>query len=281
MGIEISFLSIRGEFLGRFTGEINGNVTLRKEQYRISDNNEGSLEIAKSFILGKLFNSRWVIERITRDYSMRVDTEKFKNASKLLYELIHKIGGCGDAGSLRGIEGEAASVYFGVFDDMILQQKEYFIFSGRTKRPPLDAVNAMLSYTYTLLAHEAAWALSAVGLDPYVGFLHRDRPGRISLALDLMEEFRSVLADRFVLSLINKKQVKPDDFSVRENGAVTMKDDAKKLLMSQWQARKKETMTHPFTGEKLQWGMALLVQAQLLARYIRGDMDAYPPLLWK
>jgi CRISPR-associated protein Cas1 len=164
---------------------------------------------------------------------------------------------------------------------MILQQKEYFRFDGRTKRPPLDAVNALLSYVYTLLAHEAAWGLSAVGLDPYVGFLHRDRPGRLSLGLDLMEEFRSVLADRFVISLINKKQVKPEDFSIRESGAVTMSDEARSALLTAWQLRKKETIKHPFTGEKMQWGIVPLVQAQLLARYIRGDLDAYPPFLWK
>lgn len=281
MGIEISFLSMNGRFLGRFTGEISGNVVLRKEQYRISDDETKSLEIAKSFIIGKLFNSRWVIERIIRDYSLRVDSEQLKNVSLHLHELLQMVGNCKTSNQLRGIEGEGASVYFGAFNEMILQQKDFFKFERRTKRPPLDAVNAMLSYVYTLLAHECAWSLSAVGLDPYVGFLHRDRPGRLSLGLDLMEEFRSVLADRFVLSLINKKQIKAGDFSVRENGAVIINDEARKQVLASWQARKKEIMTHPFIKEKLQWGMVPLVQAQLLARYIRGDIDAYPPLLWK
>lgn len=279
--IEISFLSQNGRFYGRFVGVPNGNVLLRREQYRIADDDGRSLDIAKSFITGKLFNSRWVIERVRRDNSMRVDTDRLKTTSLLIYDRLKDIAHCDTPDGLRGLEGEAASVYFGIFDEMILQQKEDFIFTVRSRRPPLDAVNAMLSYMYTLLSHEAAWALNAVGLDPYVGFLHRDRPGRLSLALDLMEEFRSVLADRFVLMLINKKLIKKSDFYKRENGAVMMSDDAKKLLLMQWQKRKQETITHPFTGEKMQWGMVLFVQAQLLSRYIRGDMDAYPPLLWK
>lgn len=280
-GIELSFMSMHGRFLGRVSGEINGNVVLRREQYRIADNPQKSLDIAKSFILGKLFNTRWVIERMTRDYAMRIDVDKLKKASGFIYELMHKIPDCHGADTLRGIEGDAASIYFGVFDDMLLQQKEDFSFQTRTKRPPLDRVNAMLSYMYTILAHEAAWALSAAGLDPYVGFLHRDRPGRLSLGLDLMEEFRSVLVDRFVISLINKKQMKAADFSVKESGAVVMEEQARKNILALWQKRKQETITHPFTGEKIDWGMAVFVQAQLLARYIRGDLDAYPPFMWK
>lgn len=280
-GIELSFMSMHGRFLGRVSGEINGNVVLRREQYRIADDPQKSLDIAKSFILGKLYNTRWVIERMTRDYAMRIDVDKLKRASGFIYELMHKIPDCHGADILRGIEGDAASIYFGVFDDMLLQQKEDFSFQTRTKRPPLDRVNAMLSYMYTILAHEAAWALSAAGLDPYVGFLHRDRPGRLSLGLDLMEEFRSVLVDRFVISLINKKQIKAADFSVKESGAVLMEEQARKSILAFWQKRKQETITHPFTGEKIDWGMAVFVQAQLLARYIRGDLDAYPPFMWK
>lgn len=280
-GIEISFLNMYGGFIGRFVGKINGNVLLRKEQYRISDNEERSLEIAKSFIIGKIYNSRWVIERFMRDYAMRIDVEKFKKASKFLYNSLSMVKECDSKDRLRGIEGEAASVYFNVFNDMILQQKEDFVFRTRNKRPPLDAVNALLSFSYTLLAHEISSAISAVGLDPYVGFMHTDRPGRQSLALDLMEEFRSVLADRFALSLINKKVITGKDFYVKENGAILLKDEARKELLSQWQKRKMEVLTHPFTKEKLQWGMVPFIQAQLLARYIRGDMDAYPPFMWK
>lgn len=280
-GIELSFLTMHGRFLGRFCGETHGNVLLRKEQYRISDNPERSLDIAKSFITGKLYNSRWVIERAKRDYPLRLDTEKLSSASSKLFNLMKLIPDCKSDDSLRGIEGDAAAAYFSVFDDMILQQKEDFYFHERNRRPPLDNVNALLSFCYMLLTHEAAGALSSVGLDPYVGFLHKDRPGRLSLALDLVEEFRSISADRFVLSMINKKQISTEDFQQRENGAVILSENARKELLNQWQKRKQETMTHPFTGEKLQWGMAIQIQAQLLARYIRGDMDAYPPLLWK
>lgn len=279
--IDISFLDPNGKFYGRFVGEPKGNVLLRREQYRIADDNERSLEIAKSFITGKLFNSRWIIERVRRDHFMRIDEQKLKTASVFLAERIKDIQKCASPDELRGIEGEGASVYFGVFDEMILQQKESFAFRTRNRRPPLDPVNAMLSYMYTILANDATNALNTAGLDPYVGFLHRDRPGRRSLALDLMEEFRSVLADRFVLMLINKQIIKINDFIIHENRSVTIKDDARKLLLMNWQKRKQETITHPFTGEKMQWGMAIFVQAQLLARYIRGDIDAYPPLLWK
>ncbi|MCD8180207.1 MAG: type I-C CRISPR-associated endonuclease Cas1c [Firmicutes bacterium] len=279
--IEISFLTMHGRFLGRFSGEVKGNVLLRREQYRIADDAQRSLDIAKSFILGKLFNSRWVIERTARDYPMRADSEKLKKASEQIYNLMKQVENCPNDGVLRGIEGDAASIYFQVFDEMILRQKEDFKFSVRNKRPPLDPVNALLSFAYTLLAHEAAWALSAVGLDPYVGFLHKDRPGRLSLGLDLMEEFRSVLADRFVLTLINKNQVKRGDFSYKENGAVYLNDNGRGEVLKLWQKKKAEAITHPFTKEKMQWGMVIFVQAQLLARYIRGDLDAYPPLMWK
>lgn len=279
--IEISFMSLSGRFLGRFVGEPNGNVLLRKEQYRISDSKERSLDIAKSFIIGKLYNSRWGVERVLRDNALRVDSERLKQVSMYLNQGLEDIGNCFDIETLRGIEGEAASMYFSIFNDMILQQKEDFKFVVRNRRPPLDPVNALLSYTYTLLGNEASWALSSVGLDPYVGFLHSDRPGRISLALDLMEEFRCILADKFVLMLINKRIIKISDFCKRENGAVLISDTAKKSLLMQWQKRKQEAIVHPFTGEKMQWGMVIYTQAQLLARYIRGDIDAYPPLMWK
>ena len=202
-------------------------------------------------------------------------------ASHYIAERISDVGTAVSLEKLRGFEGEAASMYFSVFDDLILQQKDNFSFKGRNKRPPLDNVNAMLSFAYTLLAHDCASALNSVGLDPYVGFLHRDRPGRTSLALDLMEEFRSVLADRFVLSLINNRQLSSTCFSKKENGAVLMTDDARKKFLASWQQKKKETITHPFIDEKIEWGTAPYVQALLLARYIRGDLDEYPPFMWK
>ena len=182
---------------------------------------------------------------------------------------------------LRGYEGEAASVYFGVFNELILQQKKDFVFHGRNKRPPVDNVNAMLSFIYTLVTNNVASALETVGLDPYVGVLHTERPGRVSLALDLVEELRAVLADRFVLSLINKKIVSSKDFLKKENNAVLMKDDVRKRILAEWQNKKKEMLTHPYLKEKIEWGMVPYVQAMLLARYLRGDIDAYPPFLWK
>ncbi len=280
-GIALSFMTQTGKFLARVIGENYGNVTLRKSQYRYSDSDEKSVYIARSFIIGKIFNGRWAIERATRDYPLRLDVEKLKRVSQFMAKTIKNVSQCESLEQLRGFEGEAASQYFSVMDDLILQQKEQFFFKSRNKRPPLDNVNAMLSFVYTLLAHDAAGSLETVGLDAYVGFLHRDRPGRVSLALDLMEELRPILADRFVLSLINKRVVNESGFSQKENGAVIMDDNARKTILSSWQAKKQETITHPFLNEKIEWGLVPYVQAMLLARYIRGDLDEYPPFLWK
>ncbi|SHI85428.1 type I-C CRISPR-associated endonuclease Cas1c [Thermoclostridium caenicola] len=279
--ISLCFLSSSGRFLARIVGSETGNVVLRKTQYRISDDEKMCTVIAKNMIIGKIFNSRWVIERALRDHALRLDVEKLKRKSAFLKDAILKVKLCTDTQQLRGIEGEASSIYFSVFDDLVLQQKEDFYFKNRNKRPPLDNLNALLSFSYTLLANECASALQTVGLDPYVGFLHKDRPGRMSLALDLMEELRSVFADRFVLSLVNKKIVSPNGFSVKENGAVIMNDETRKIVLSNWQAKKKEVITHPFLQEKVEWGIVPHVQALLLARYIRGDIDQYPPFLWK
>ena len=279
--IELSFMSGNGRFLARVTGEVKGNVTLRKQQYRVSDDREKSIKIARNFILGKVYNSRWVLERACRDYAMRLDTEQIKKKSHYLTQSVKNIRICENSDELLGLEGEAASVYFSVFDELILQQKDDFYFHGRNKRPPLDNVNAMLSFAYSLLASMCGSALEAVGLDPYVGFFHTDRPGRMSLALDLMEEFRSIMADRFVLTLINKRIMKSDHFMKKENGAVIMSNEGRKLFISAWQSKKQETITHPFLGEKIEWGMAPYAQSMLLARYLRGDIDEYPPFFWK
>mgnify|MGYP000132348036 CR=1 FL=1 len=279
--IALSFMKQSGKFLARVVGEVRGNVTLRKIQFRISDNIEESNKIAKNFIIGKIYNSRWVIERATRDYAMRLDVNKLKKVSRFLANSLKLVEQSDNLEQLRGYEGEAASQYFSVFDDLILQQKQYFYFHNRNKRPPLDNVNAMLSFVYTLLAHDIVAALETVGLDPYVGFLHRDRPGRISLALDLMEELRSVYADRFVISLINKREISPNGFIQKENGAVIMNDDTRRAILKAWQSRKQDIITHPFLQEKLEWGLVPYTQSMLLARFIRGDLDQYPPFLWK
>jgi len=279
--IALSFMKQSGRFLARVVGEVRGNVTLRKAQYRLSDSTEESNKIAKNFIIGKIYNARWVIERATRDYAMRLDVDRLKGVSKVLVTSLKLIEQSQDLEQLRGYEGEAASQYFSVFDDLILQQKETFYFHCRNKRPPLDNVNAMLSFVYTLLAHDVAAALETVGLDPYVGFLHRDRPGRVSLALDMMEELRSVYADRFVISLINKREINSTGFTQKENGAVIMDDDTRKAILKAWQSRKQEIITHPFLQEKLEWGLVPYAQAMLLARFIRDDLDAYPTFMWK
>jgi CRISPR-associated protein Cas1 len=279
--ISLCFMTTNGRFLARVSGMRYGNVILRKEQYRISDNPKTSNKIAKNFIIGKVFNSRWIIERVTRDHPYSVNIAKLKKVSSQLQNVLMLIKECESNDQLRGYEGEAAALYFSVFDDMILQQKEQFSFNGRNKRPPMDRVNAMLSFVYTLLANHTASALESVGLDPYVGFLHTDRPGRISLALDLMEEFRPIMADRIVLSLINKRIINAEGFSTRENGAVEMSDETRKAILSHWQQRRQEKIKHPFLEENLEWGMVPYAQSLLLARLIRGDLDAYPPFLWK
>lgn len=279
--ISLCYLTPQGKFLARVTGKIRGNVILREQQYECFLNEEKSLEIAQHCIIGKIYNARWVLERVTRDHGMQVDVDKLKAASEKLKNSIVLVKGSRFKEQLRGFEGEAAQIYFGVFDELILQQKKDFSFHGRNKRPPLDNVNALLSFVYTLLTNSISSALETVGLDPYVGCLHTERPGRVSLALDLIEELRPVIADRFVLSLINKKMISKKDFKKKENGAVLMDDAARKIILAEWQNKKKETLTHPFLKEKIEWGMVPYVQAMLLARYLRGDLDGYPPFLWK
>lgn len=279
--IGMSFFSPRGAFLARVVGKEYGNVLLRKEQYRISDDDNRSVVYAKNMIVGKVYNSRWSIERTLRDHAHRVDAEKLKQVSGILYETLPKIDNAVGLDELRGIEGKAAEQYFSILNDMILNQKEDFAFTKRNRRPPLDNINAILSFAYTVLAGDCANALSSVGLDPYVGFMHGDRPGRTSLALDLMEELRPVLADRFILTLINTKAVQASHFEKQKDSAVLLNDDGRKVFFNAWQNHKKETITHPYLKEKIEWGLVPYVQALLLARTIRGDIDEYPPFLWK
>lgn len=279
--IGMSFFSPRGAFLARVVGKEYGNVLLRKEQYRISDDGTRSVVYAKNMIVGKVYNSRWSIERTLRDHAYRVDAEKLKQISNILYETLPKLDSAAGLDELRGIEGKAAEQYFSVLNDMILNQKEEFAFTRRNRRPPLDNINAVLSFAYTVLAGDCANALSSVGLDPYVGFMHGDRPGRASLALDLMEELRPVLADRFILTLINTKAIQAAHFERQKDNAVLLSDDGRKVFFNAWQNHKKETITHPYLKEKIEWGLVPYVQALLLARTIRGDIEEYPPFLWK
>lgn len=280
-GIDLCFFTPRGRFLARTVGEEHGNVLLRQMQYRVSDDPVQSIRYARIFVLGKVYNARWVLERATRDHPQRVPVDQLKKTSAQLASALPLLEVCEDPSQLLGLEGEAAQRYFDSFDSLILQQKEDFSFQGRNRRPPLDFVNAMLSFAYSLLANDCAAALTAAGLDPYVGFLHRPRPGRKSLALDLMEELRTVFADRFVISCINSKILSAKHFEKQESGAVLMTDEGRKAFLSAWQKKKQEQITHPFLKEKLPWGLVPYVQALLLARTLRGDLEVYPPFFWK
>lgn len=280
-GISLAFFTPRGRFLARIAGETRGNVLLRQQQYRAADDPFASCRYARGFLLGKVYNARWVLERATRDHPQRVPVDRLKALSGQLAAALPRIQDAMTAEELRGIEGEAAQRYFDGFDSLILQQRETFAFSGRSRRPPLDPVNALLSSAYTLLARECAAALEGVGLDPYVGFLHRPRPGRTSLALDLMEELRPVCADRFVLSCINQKQLTAKHCQRQESGAVLLTDEGRRAFLTAWQQRRQQTIQHPFLGEKIPWGLVPHVQALLLARTLRGDLDCYPPFFWK
>lgn len=280
-GIGLCFLTRHGRFLARVNGSVSGNVLLRETQYFRAADETQSLAIAKSFLLGKIYNGRWCLERVKRDHPMRINQEKMNDAIALMRKSLSSLESAETRSELMGSEGIAAKAYFGEFSQMILRNEEVFAFDGRTRRPPLDPVNAMLSFAYTLLGNEIAGALETVGLDPAVGFLHTVRPGRASLALDLLEELRAPLADRFVMTQINLGIFTEKDFMKKENGAVFMSDDARKCFLSAWQKRKQEMIMHPYLKEKIQWGMVAYAQAMLLSRYLRGDLDAYPPFLWK
>ena len=279
--IGLAFCSPRGKFLARVAGQAPGNVLLRRMQYRIADDPSQSCRIARNMIFGKVYNARWSVERTRRDHALRIDAAQFSAVSGQLQGLLPQIAEETSLDALRGLEGAGATAYFRVLDDMILQGKETFYFRERSRRPPLDAFNALLSFAYSLLAHDCASALESVGLDAYVGYLHRDRPGRESLALDLMEELRPCFADRFALTLVNNRVLKADAFDFRESGAVLLTDAGRRTFLKKWQERKRETITHPFLEEKMPWGLVPYVQSLLLARYLRGDLEDYPPFLWK
>lgn len=275
-GVSLSFLSPNGRFIGRFQGPVHGNVLLRKAQYQTADNEDCSLHFARLFVAGKVQNYKAILQRFIRDNGSNNDIE---SAIHSLEASKQRAVTADNISSLIGIEGDAANSYFEILPHLILHQKEGFPFQGRNKRPPKDAVNALLSFVYTLLANETAAALETVGLDPYVGFLHSLRPGRTSLALDLMEEFRAYLGDRLVLSLINRKQVVPRDFVKQGESGVVMTENCRKTVLTAWQSRKRETIVHPYLEEKIPIGLLPYAQALLLARTIRGDIDDYPVFL--
>jgi CRISPR-associated protein Cas1 len=279
--VAISFLTEYGRFLAKVQGPVSGNVLLRREQYRKADDDAASADIAKSVLSGKLLNKRAVLQRFLRDHQDKANADRVEQASKLIASAVRRLQSKNSLDVIRGIEGDSAHTYFSVFDHLITSQKDDFNFQERNRRPPLDKVNCLLSFLYTIVMHDVRSALEAVGLDPAVGYLHRDRPGRYGLALDMMEEFRPFIADRLTLSLINLAQVDSKGFEQKENGAVLMDDDTRKTVLVAYQKRKQDEITHPFLNEKLTVGLIFHIQAMLLARYIRGDLDAYPPFIWK
>ncbi len=279
--VAVSFLTENGYFLAKVQGYISGNVLLRREQYRRADDSKSSTTIAKSILMSKFANCRTVLQRARRDHADKIDDEGLKKVSARLSWSLKELERDMSLDALRGLEGDTAHSYFSAFDHLIVNQKEDFFFRERSRRPPLDNVNCLLSFLYTLLMHDVRSALESVGLDSAVGFLHRDRSGRPGLALDLMEEFRPFLADRLALSLVNLGQVKKNGFKKSEAGAVLMDDETRKTVLIAYQNRKQEEITHPFLDEKINVGLLFHVQALLLARYLRGDLDGYPAFIWK
>jgi CRISP-associated protein Cas1 len=283
-GISVHYMTEGGRFLARVEGPVSGNVLLRRTQYRWADDPARRDGIIKSIVAGKILNQRAVLTRAGRDHgdTMPVaDRDALSAAADRLAGIVKRTEKPLDGDQLRGAEGEAGQVYFSVFDHLVRGEKPLFTFKGRSRRPPMDATNALLSFAYALLTSDVRGALESVGLDPAVGYLHVDRPGRPSLALDLMEEFRPYFADRLVLSLINRRQLGPKDFQTLDNGATLLTDDGRKTVLVAYQERKRDEIQHPFLDEKITVGLLWFVQAQLLARHLRGDLDAYPPFIWK
>lgn len=283
-GITVNFMTEGGRFWARVEGPISGNVHLRRTQYRWSDDPTRRDAIIKSIVAGKLLNQRTVLTRAIRDHGdgmPEADRTATTAASNRISNIVKRLEKPLDGDQLRGAEGEAGMVYFSVFDHLVRGEKPCFTFAGRSRRPPMDATNALLSFVYALLTSDVRGALETVGLDPAVGFLHVDRPGRPSLALDLMEEFRPFFADRLVLSLINRRQLTSKDFQTLDNGATRLTDDGRKVVLVAYQERKRDEIQHSFLDEKITVGLLWFVQAQLLARHLRGDLDAYPPFIWK
>jgi CRISPR-associated protein Cas1 len=279
--VSISFLTKHGRFLASVRGPVSGNVLLRRKQYRMADDENATRTIAVNVVNGKLANCRMVMNRVIRDHGNKIDAEAVRSASASINRIIDRIPTGVTADEVRGFEGQAAATYFKVFNHLIIDQKADFVFTGRNRRPPLDEVNALLSFVYTLLMHDVRSALETVGLDPAVGFLHRDRPGRPGLTLDVMEEFRPVIADRLVLSLINRQQLTKKGFTKAANGTVTMDDTTRKTVLMAYQSRKQDKVLHPYINESIPLGLFFFIQAMVMARYIRGELDGYAPFLWR
>ncbi len=280
-GVSVSLLTMNGRFLARVTGFTPGNVLLRREQYRWADDTDRYLPVARTIVSAKIANARNVLLRAYRDHHNTGEREPLKFTADVLSGSIADVQRASTADMLRGLEGDAAKRYFAVLDRMLTAQRDSFRMTHRSRRPPMDNINALLSFVYTILTHDVRSACESTGLDPAVGFLHRDRPGRPGLALDLTEEFRAFLADRLVLSLINRRQVSPSGFKKRETGGVIMDDATRKTVIVAYQKRKQDEITHPFLNEKTTIGLLPHIQARLLARHLRGELDGYPPFIVK
>lgn len=278
-GIGLSFFSPNGKFYGRLEGPVKGNVLLRKTQYRLAEDKE-SVTLARNIVGAKIANCRNVLLRAARETDVNDTQIALQNAAAEIAVLARQISASNDLETIRGVEGIVANRYFGAFNAMIKFNKDEFYFSSRTRRPPRDRINSLISYLYMMLVNDVRSALEGVGLDPAVGFLHAVRPGRPSLALDLMEEFRAPLCDRMALTLINLRKIQPDDFEITPT-SVNISEKARKSIISAWQSRKKDTIKHPFLNETVPIGLLPHVQAQLMARYLRGDVDQYPPFYWR
>jgi CRISPR-associated protein Cas1 len=279
-GVTVTWLTENGRFLARAEGPVSGNVLLRRMQYRIADDPDRTAALARSIVIGKVYNQRAILRRSVRDHGADMAepaVAALDDADRRMGAVLRRLERATPLDEVRGLEGEAAQAYFGVFGNML--RVDDFVFPGRVRRPPTDPVNALLSFIYVLLTHDLRSALEGVGLDPAVGFLHRDRPGRPSLALDLVEEFRAWFADRLALSLLNRRQLSLKDFETQTGGAMRLSDAARRTLLVAYQERKQDAIRHPFTAEKLSVGLLWHEQARLLAAHLRGDIDAYPPFL--
>jgi CRISPR-associated protein Cas1 len=276
-GIGLSFLSENGRFLARVEGEAQGSAEIRRAQFAAASDDARTLTLARSFILGKLYNSRQMLLRAARETEDADDETVLRRAAGATDATLRNLNRAGSLDELRGREGDSARDYFGAFPAMIKRSRDVFGFKTRTRRPPLDPMNALLSFLYALLRHDVQSALQAVGLDPAIGYLHADRPGRPSLALDLQEELRAPFADRLALALVNREQLKPVDFQHLDGGAVRLTDAARKTVLVAWQERKRETVTHPVISDTVPLALVPHIQARLLARTLRGDLTDYPP----
>lgn len=280
-GRSVAMMTQYGRFKARLEGPQSGNVLLRRAQHQLLDNQERSLDLMRMILAGKLQNSRSLLLRGAREASEDVQADRLRSTANALAASLRALPKAEGADALRGIEGQAAREYFDVFTNLLKVNQDAFAMNGRSRRPPRDRINALLSFLYALLTNECVSAIESVGLDPQVGYLHVLRPGRPALALDLVEEFRSVLADRLVLTLINRQQIKPEDFEERPGGAVQMSDDARRTILAAWQERKQDEVLHDQLGQRVPLGLMPMVQARLLARYIRGESDEYIPFMPK